>query len=440
MKKSGFIFYGWFIVGAGILVTALGYGARYSFSVIFPTLIEHFQWSRDVTAAMLSVHIFVYGMLAPIAGGLVDRFGPRRTMTFGVILLAAGLALSGLGGEPWHFYLSFGVLFGVGLSLSGAVPFTVILGNWFERRRALVFSLLFLGSGFSWANYPVIAFLIAETGWQNTFFIEAITIVAVIIPITTLVIRHRPEEKGLSRDGIPINTEISSILLTDELRIRDRAWVAVNWTLQKALKTSRLWFLCLATFSVWGVTEHILVAHQVVFAMDVGYSSIYASSVLALFGVFYVGGSLVSFFSDNIGREAIITIGTVIGISAIATLMSIKDTSQPVMLYYYTCALGLGIGMISPTITATITDIFQGPKVGAIVGFIWFGFSVGGAIGPWLGGWLFETTGSYLMAFLVSIVLFAVSCVAIWLAGPRKVRLVPGKVRHVEKEMVRHEA
>ncbi len=428
MKKRHLVFYGWFIVATGMVITALGYGARYSFSVIFPALLADFQWPRDVTAAMLSVHLLIYGLVAPMAGGLVDKIGPRRTMVLGVMLLASGLALSGYGSEPWHFYLSYGVLSGTGLCLAAMVPFTVIIGNWFERRRGLAFSLLFLGGGIAMAFYPVIAFLIDGVGWRGTFFVEAITIVVVAVPIITAVVRYHPREKGLDRDGIVQSRETSSDAMMQELRIRDKAWVAIDWTLAKAIRTRRLWLLYLATFSVWGIAEHILVAHHIAFAIDVGYSSIYAASVLALIGFFSPGGSLVSLVSDRIGRESTITIGTIIGISGIVALMLIKDTSHPWMLYYYAAAFGFSIGMVSPTIAAAATDIFQGQKVGTIIGFVWFGFAVGGTIGPWLGGWIFETTGSYLIAFLVATVLFAVSCVAIWLAEPRKVRLVPGKI------------
>ncbi len=112
MKKPHFIFYGWIIVAAGILSYALGYGARYSFSVIFPSLLEDFQWPRDLTASILSVHMIVYGLFSPLAGTWVDRIGARKTMASGAILLSLGLALSGLGNVPWHFYLSFGVLAG----------------------------------------------------------------------------------------------------------------------------------------------------------------------------------------------------------------------------------------------------------------------------------------------------------------------------------------
>ena len=430
MKKRHLVFYGWFIVATGMVVTALGYGARYSFSVIFPALLDDFQWPRDVTAAMLSVHLLIYGFVAPVAGGLVDKIGPRRIMVFGVMLLASGLALSGWASEPWHFYLSYGVLSGIGLCLTGAVPFVVIVGKWFERRRGLAFSLLFSGAGVAVAFYPVIAFLIDSVGWRNTFFVEAITIAAVALPIIITVVRYHPREKGLVRDGIELSRETSSDTVMQELRIRDKAWVATDWTFAKAARTSRLWLLYLATFSVWGVTEHILLAHHVAFAIDVGYSSIYASSVLALYGFLCSGGSLVSLMSDRIGRENTMTIGTIMGISGIITLMFIQDTSHPWMLYYYAAAFGFGLGIVSPTIAAAATDIFQGAKVGTIIGFVWFGFSVGGTIGPWLGGWIFETTGSYLIAFIVAAVLFAISCAAVWLAEPRKVRLVPGKIRY----------
>lgn len=145
MKKRPIIFYGWYIVAAGVISYALGYGARYSFSVIFPSLLEEFQWSRDITAGMLSVHLLVYGLAAPVAGHLADRVGPRKTMALGTLVLCMGLAASGLGNRLWHFYLTFGVLTGAGLCLIGSVPFTAVIRNWFEKRRGLAFSILFLG-------------------------------------------------------------------------------------------------------------------------------------------------------------------------------------------------------------------------------------------------------------------------------------------------------
>lgn len=428
-EKHRLIFYGWLIVATGIVVYALGYGTRYSFSVIFPALLEEFQWPRDITASILSVHILVYGFVAPVAGDLVDRIGPRKTMAFGTMLLALGLVLSGEGSEPWHFYLSFGVLSGAGLCLIGAVPFTTVLRNWFERKRGLAFSLLFLGTGGSFACYPGIAFLIETVNWRTTFVIEAFIVAVFMLPLIILIVRYHPREKGLVSDGALEGGETSPTTGKEAVQIANQAWAAGNWTLPKAVRTGRFWLLCLSTFSLWGITQHIMVAHHVAFATDMGYSRIYASSVLSLFGVLFACGSLAALISDRIGREPTMTISTIIGISGILVLMLIKDTSQPWMLYYYSIALGFGQGMTAPTIATSVTDIFQGPKVGAVIGSIWFSFAVGGSIGPWLGGWIFEFTNSYLVAFLVAMALHAVACAAIWWAAPRKVRLVPGRIK-----------
>ena len=435
MKKQQFIFYGWIIVAAGVVSYALGYGARYSFSVIFPSLLEEFQWPRDLTAVMLSVHILVYGLVAPVAGKLVDRIGPRKTMASGAILLSLGLALSGLGNAPWHFYLSFGVLTGAGLCLMGAVPFTTVIRNWFEKKRGLAFSLLFFGVGGSFAFYPGIAFLINRINWRNTFLVEAIIFVGFMLPLLLITVRYHPREKGLPVDGLSEANGTSPPTDGALPQIMDQAWAAIDWTLPKAVTTIRFWLMCVSTFCLWGVVQHIMVAHHIVFAMDLGYEKIYASSVLSLFGAMFAFGALASLVSDWIGREHTSIISAVIGISGILVLTFIKDTSRPWMLYYYAMAFGFGLGMTGPIIAAAVTDIFQGPKVGATIGSVWFSFAIGGFLGPWFGGWIFEFTNSYQVAFIVAMMLYVIGCAAIWLAAPGKVRMVPGRVKIRQKSL-----
>jgi len=432
VPKDHFIFYGWYITLVGTAAYTLGYGARYSFSVIFPALLEEFRWPRGITATMLSIHILIYGIMAPITGSLVDRTGPKKTMVMGVTLLSLGLALSHWGNQLWHFWISFGLLSGMGLCMIGAVPFTTVIRNWFERKRGLALSLLFVGSGGAFGCYPAIAWLIDWTGWRNTFLIEGFILAGIMIPLIIFVVRYHPRDMGLFRDGIPEAKSGPAPQSKDTMQIMDPAWASVDWTFSKALRTKRFWLLCLTTFSLWGVVQHILLTHHIAFAIDVGYSKIYASSVLSLFGLTFAFGSLVSFISDRIGREITITLGTTIGISGIIILMLIQDVTHPWMLYYYAITLGFSNGISSPTIAASLMDIFQGPRVGSIIGAVWFAFAIGGAIGPWLGGWLFEISGNYLLAFIVALVLFVVACGAIWLAAPRKVRLVPGKVSRVE--------
>jgi MFS family permease len=428
MKKPPFLFYGWIIVGIGIASYSFGYGARYSFSVIFPSLLAEFHWPRHTTAAMLSVHMLAYGIVAPFAGAWVDRIGPRITMTIGTVLLALGLVLSALGNVPWHFYLSFGVLAGAGLCLIGAVPLTSIIRNWFERRRGLALSILFFGAGGSYALYPAVAALVDHLSWRTAFVVEGIVVAGVMLPLIIFLIRYHPREKGLHPDGDATAGGTAANMDSEARRITNRAWAVTEWTLAKAARTRQFWLLCLATFALWGIMQHIMVAHHVAFAADLGFSEMYASSVLSLIGVLFAFGSLLAFISDRIGREPTMMIGTVAGIAGILALTLMQDDSRPWMLYVYAVGMGLGAGLTAPTIAATATDIFQGPRVGTVIGFVWFSFSVGGFIGPWLGGWLFELTHSYVVAFTVAMAAYAIGCAAICLAAPRKVRLVPGRV------------
>lgn len=421
-KKDPLIFYGWFIVATGIITFALGYGSRYSFSVFFPFLLEDFKWPRDITAGILSLNMLFYGFTAPLAGYLVDRFGPRKTMTLGTVLMSLGLVLSSLGTKPWHFYLSFGVLTGLGLCLSAAVPFTTVLKNWFEQRRGLAYSLLFCGTGGAFASYPAVAWLINQVGWRNTFIIESAIVAGVLIPLFIFILRYHPQEKDLFKDGAKEDSNDPPTLPDETREISPLAKSDDQWTFPAVFYNLRFWLLALVTFALWGVMDHIVVAHHIAFATDVGYSKIYASSVISLLGLFRIFGSLLASISDRIGREPTLTIGTVIGISSIAVLTSIEDTTQPWKLYYYAMAMGFGIGICTPTITASVADILKGPKVGWIIGLIWFSFALGGAVGPWLAGWLFETSGNYRIAFFVAMAMYVVACLAMWIVAPRKSR------------------
>ncbi len=428
-SKSSRIFFGWYIVAAGMIMQALGYGARYSFSVFFPTLIDQFGWPRDLGASILSAHLLFYGLTAPLAGGVIDRLGSRRTMCTGAGLLALGLFLSRWGCEPWHFFITFGFLTGAGLCLLGSVPLTMVIRNWFERRRGAALSLMYFGTGAAYGCYPAVAWMIDTFGWRNAYAVEGLIISAVFGPLIGLVLVYHPRQKGLTRDNLAEGVDHAALKELERRRVVDHAWAAREWTLPQAVRTGRFWLLCLTSFTIWGVGHHILVTHQIAFAIDMGYDRLSASAVLSLSGLTFCLGTLLNLISDRIGREPAMSIGLAACVSSIAVLLMIRDASQPWKLYYFSLAFGLGFGMCTPLVASIVTDIFQGPKVGATVGFVWFSFAMGGAVGPWFGGFLFEVTGNYRLAFFIAGGLFALSGAAVWLAAPRKVRLVPGRVR-----------
>jgi MFS family permease len=377
---------------------------------------------------IFSFQFLAYGITAPIAGALVDRIGPRKTMGIGAVILASGAAISSLGSELWHYFLSFGLFTGTGLVMIGAVPFTRVITNWFTNKRGLALSFLFFGTGCSHLLYPLFALLIEELGWRQTFLVESAIVIVILLPCVILFVRSRPEEMGLVPDGIKTDLQMKVKQKVVETVVNE-SWVAVDWTLTKAIKTWRFWLLCFSAFSVWGIAEQLMFTHHIAFAEDVGYSKIYASSVLSVVGIMMAIGALMGFISDRIGREVTFTISTFLLVSGIIAMMLITDASAPWLLYLYSILFGFGLGLGIPALAAAVTDIFQGRRAGATIGFVWFMFAVGGTIGPWLGGVIFEVNGSYLVAFILSAVMSVISCVALWIAAPRQIRLVAGKMR-----------
>src|SRR3954468_11714910 len=140
-------FYGWLIVGVTFVTMAVGVNARTAFSLFFPPILSEFGWERGVTAGAFSFGFVVSGAVSPLIGRLMDRTGPRAVMELGVALMAGGLLLAPLTTQPWHLYLTIGVLVGAGSVCLGYSGQSLFLPNWFIRRRGLAMGLAFAGVG-----------------------------------------------------------------------------------------------------------------------------------------------------------------------------------------------------------------------------------------------------------------------------------------------------
>lgn len=203
MKRRPGIFYGWVVLAAAFITIVLGYAIRNSFSVFYPAIVEEFGWGRGDTALMFSIAILVYGLTAPIVGSLVDRFEPRLLLSLGACIMGGGIALCSLATTQWQFYLLYGVMVAIGLSITGWTPLTAIVSNWFVKRRGLAFGILSAGFGTSMVSASIAQFLISSFGWQTSYIIIGIFSTVVIIPLCTILIRRSPQEKGLLPDGMP---------------------------------------------------------------------------------------------------------------------------------------------------------------------------------------------------------------------------------------------
>jgi len=414
--KRSPLYYGWIIVGIGVIGMALTYGTRHSFSVFFSAILDEFGWSRGSTALMLSLNILIYGFTAPFAGFLVDHWKPRRVLLAGVVMLSFTTALCAFATELWHFYFLFGFLVPIGIAFSGWPVLAPTIANWFTKKRGLALGIGGMGAGISYVYGLFVEFVISQVGWHYAYIVIGILLLVILVPLYLIIYHYRPQDRGLKSYG-------SDLIATEKSTgMKSSGGVIPNfsqWTLRRAVKTYQLWLLIASHSLHWGMAAYLVLAHQVRFAIDAGYSSLFAASVFAMFGVFMTVGLLLGFISDWIGREWTVTIANLLAIGAIVALILVSDASQSWLLYIYAVCLGLGAGLFSPTITAGEADLFHGKSFGAIAGLSLAGVGVGSVMGPWLGGWIYDVSGSYVPAFFFCITCFVLSLVTFWIAAPR---------------------
>jgi len=415
-------FYGWIIVAVAGVAMTLVYGVRHSFSIFFPSILDEFGWRRGSTALMLSLHILTYGIVAPFAGSLADRWRPKRLMLIGAVLLGSAAAVCSLAQKLWHFYLLFGVLTPTGLALCGWPLISPTLANWFAKRRGLALGIGQIGGGFSFVFGLLVEFFIHQMGWRGAFVVVGILLVVTLFPLFMFFYYFHPRDKGLNPYGVDAVDTTAAGDLKRPLRS------APDWTVHKAIRTKQLWLFVISQFFYWGIGCYLILAHQVKFAVDAGYSGMFAASIFALYGVLMVAGQLCSAVSDWVGRELTIALATVLTVAALFALLAVQDTSNPWLLYVYAVCFGFGSGLYSPTIFAGAADIFHGSRFGSINGIILVGMGVGGAIGPWVGGYIYDIRGSYDYAIVLSMVCFALSGLAFVLAAPRRAHLIRQKI------------
>ncbi len=427
--SSSPFFYGWVVVAICFVTVAISYGIRYSFSVFYASILQEFGWNRAETALIFSINVIIYGLAAPIVGAAVDRLGPRKFMAGGAVILGIAVAACSQAQQMWHFYLLFGLLASLGICATGYVPNTVLVSRWFIQRRGTALGIFMAGFGLAYIMAIVVERFIADIGWRNTFALLGLLPIVVTAPLIAIFQRLEPKEKGLTPDG-RIQVEARGAPQSGgEPLVIDRQWAEQKWNIPKAIKTYRFWLIFIGNFFLWGIAVNLVMAHQVVFAVDQGYTRTFGALIFSLYGIFYSLGNLMGFISDRVGREVALTLGlTVAGLGVLMLILN-RGSSTPWLMYAYSLLFGLGIGVTSPALTGAAADLFLGPNFGSINGLIVMGFGLGGSISPWLGGIIFDILGTYIPAFSLVIAALVIAAICLWLAGPRKVRLVSGKRR-----------
>jgi MFS family permease len=420
-------FYGWIIVAVTFVTMAIGVNARTAFSLFFPPIIDEFGWERGVTAGAFSFGFLVSGAVSPLIGRLMDRAGPRAVMELGVALMAGGLLLAPLTTQPWHLYLTIGVMVGAGSVCLGYSGQSLFLPNWFNRRRGLAMGLAFAGVGIgSMTLLPWVQHMIEQTGWRTACTAIGILILVVLAPINFL-LRKRPEDIGLQPDGDAAPSAASKPVSY----VVDADWAGIDWTLGRAIRTARFWWISLGYFGglyIWYAVQ----VHQTKYLLDIGFSPSVAVWALGLVSLLGIPGQIwLGHLSDRLGREWIWAASCAGFAICFAALIALKFFPTLMLVYLMVLAQGaLGYGLTS-IMGAVVLEIFQGRHFGSIFGTVMLGALAGGAAGPWVTGFLHDLSGSYTLAFSIGIGVSGLSAVAIWMASPGKVRAVAGQLHRV---------
>ncbi len=404
---------------------AIAVTARTAFSLLLPPLIDEFGWDRGLVAGAFSFGFLVSAILSPTIGRIMDSHGPRVVIGGGVCLMSMGLFLAPWIATPWQLYATLGVLVGGGANLMTYTAHSLFLPNWFVRRRAFATGIAFSGAGVgAIVLLPWLQTIIGRDGWRASCTVTGLLVVLIIGPLAMLV-RLRPEDIGLipyggsSPDGIGTRRSANVV---------DQNWTAIEWTLARATRTGRFWWIVLAYFCALFAWYAVQV-HQTKYLIEAGFTPLVAAWSLGTVSIVAIPGQIgLGALSDRIGREWIWTIACGGFVVCYSALIALERVPSYPLLYLMVFSQGfLGYAMTS-VMGPIVAEIFEGPHYGSIFGTLTVALIGGGAAGPWVAGVIHDTTGSYKLAFLLAITCCIVSAIAIWIAAPRNVRRVPGQV------------
>jgi MFS family permease len=371
-------FYGWWIVAGSFLtlLVAVGLGI-YAPPVFLVPLQEHFGWSRAAISGGPSLAALVTGLLSPIVGSWVDRYGPRRLMAFGAVVMAITFALFGAMQSLWQLY-AISVIASLGVSCTAFIPNQTLISSWL-------------------------------VGWRLAYVGLACLVPLVVLPTALLLVRNDPADLGLRPDGDATDA--------DERAGRDGASEAkrAGLELSEALRSRNFWILALFNFlRVFGVTS--LIGHLAAYLSDVGFERQLAAGALGfVVGVSVFGRLGSGFLADRLPRKWIAC--GVVSAQAAAMPLLFAVTSFGV-LPAFVILFGLAQGGGAVLLPLLVGHAFGLRAFGRILGAMMIAATFGGALGPVLTGWIFDRTGSYELAFALHIGAFLTAAVAIQLLRP----------------------
>ena len=395
----------WLMLACSFVGFSVSAGLLHAYTVLLVAFIDEFHWTRADTSLAYAVSQLVAGFSAPLVGMLVDRLGPRRVVLIGGTLLTVGLVATSRIDALWQLIVLYGVVMTLGANCLGLIVFVPLIARLFVRRRGMAISIVQSANGAARAvSAPLVQLMIGAVGWRMTLLAEAALIAVLIVPLATL----------LGRAERPANAPVPAPAHPRAAATADAHLVTRPWTVADAVRTPHFWLL-FAVYLCTGLGSFFVSLHQLAFAIDRGFDRLYAAEVLGFGALLGIAGVIVTgTLSDYIGREWSAIVTYLVSIAGVVCALFITGPDQQLLLWLHACLFGITWGARGPSVTAKTADLFGGPQLGAILGVITIGTGLGSAIGSWGAGWIFDVSGSYHLAFVLSIVSYGIGSIAFW--------------------------
>lgn len=409
------LFYGWWVVFAGLSISALMQalqGQAYGAYVVL--LREEFGWSKTLLSSAYSMGQAESGVLGPFQGWLTDRFGPRAVVRTGLAVLALGFVLFSQVNSPLTFFAAFFVI-SIGTSLAGFLSLTTAVVNWFERKRALAIGLLTTGVAAGGLIVPVTVFALEQWGWRSVAFWSGVLFVVIGLPLVQL-IRSRPEDLGLVVDGGPAGEPAHRRRRRLALPPAVAQVPARDFTLGEAARTPQFWLISLGHASALLIVSAVIVHLVVHVHENLGYSLSFAGFVVAVLTIGQAAGTILGgYLGDRMSKRLIAICCMFVHATA---LLLLAFATAAWMVLVFAIAHGLAWGTRGPLMAAIRADYFGRLHFGKILGASQPIIMAGTGLGPILAGFLADRTGNYEAGFTVLAILAALGSL-FFLLAPR---------------------
>lgn len=399
------IFYGWVIVGLGIVVTCIGVGAMLMLSVFLQPMADAMGWSRTGISTAALLNWLCMGVGSFLWGALSDRWGTRVVLLCGGVLLGLGLMMASQAATLGQFQLLFGVIVGLAAG-SFFTPLTATTTRWFTQHRSLAVALVSAGLGLGASTVgPLARWIITNYDWRIAMMVIGELAWVIIIPAALLV---REPPASASTGGAMGMTGADGRELTAAQAFRTPQFAAIALT----------YFACCAAHSG-------PIFHMITHALDHGVTAMAAVTVLSVAGLASLGGKIVcGLIADRVGAKQTLIVGLAIQAIAVSLYLFTRDLAS---FYALSVMFGFAYGGVMPLYAILVREYFGARIMGTAFGAVAFVSTLGMSIGPWAGGWLYDTFGSYFWLYIGS---FGIGLGAVAIAFTfRPPRAIPAALR-----------